>query len=98
MLHEKPHASFLLEIARASGNGKTAPGNEERAPHASFLLERAPSILRAPTTSSTTWNAQPSDIVSSRTVNTFKNRLDQHWELNPQVCQPSSNYDLHYQM
>ena len=31
----------------------------------------------------TTWNAVPSDIVSSRTVNTFKNRLDQHWELNP---------------
>ena len=31
----------------------------------------------------TTWNALPSDIVSSRTVNTFKNRLDQHWELNP---------------
>ena len=25
----------------------------------------------------------PSDIVSSRTVNTFKNRFDQHWELNP---------------
>ena len=31
----------------------------------------------------TTWNALPSDIVSSRTVNMFKNPLDQHWELNP---------------
>ena len=31
----------------------------------------------------TTWNALPSNIVSSRTVNTFKNRLDEHWELNP---------------
>ena len=30
----------------------------------------------------TSWNALPSDIVSSRTVNTFKNRLDHHWELN----------------
>ena len=26
----------------------------------------------------TTWNALPSDIVGNRTVNTFKNRLDQH--------------------
>ena len=31
----------------------------------------------------TTWNALPSDIVSSRTVNTFKNRLEQRCELNP---------------
>ena len=31
----------------------------------------------------TTWNALPSDVVRSRTVYTFKNRLDQHWELNP---------------
>ena len=31
----------------------------------------------------TTWDALPSDIVSSRTVDTFNNRLDQHWELNP---------------
>ena len=30
-----------------------------------------------------TWNTLPSDITSSRTVNTFKNRFDQHWELNP---------------
>ena len=44
----------------------------------------------------TTWNALPSDIVSSRKVNTFKNRLDQHWEWIPQVCEPPSNYDLHF--
>ena len=30
-----------------------------------------------------TLNDLPSDIVSSRTVNTFKNCLDQHWKLNP---------------
>ena len=36
-----------------------------------------------PTKITTTWNALPSDIVSSRTANTFKNRLDQHLELNP---------------
>ena len=31
----------------------------------------------------TAWNALPYDVVSSRTVNTFKNRLDAHWEGNP---------------
>ena len=31
----------------------------------------------------TNWDALPCDTVSSRTVNTFKNCLDQHWELNP---------------
>ena len=31
----------------------------------------------------TTWNALRYDIVNSRTVNTFKNRLDAHWEGNP---------------
>ena len=31
----------------------------------------------------TTWNAQPYDVVNSRRVNTFKNHLDAHWEDNP---------------
>ena len=31
----------------------------------------------------TTWNAQPYDVGNSRTVNTFKNGLDAHWEGNP---------------
>ena len=31
----------------------------------------------------TIWNALPYDVVNSRTVNTFKNRLDAHWEGNP---------------
>ena len=31
----------------------------------------------------TTWNALPYDAVNSRTVNTFKNHLDAHWEDNP---------------
>ena len=30
-----------------------------------------------------TWNALPYDVVNSRTVNTFKNRLDANWEGNP---------------
>ena len=30
----------------------------------------------------TTWNALPYDGVNSRTVNTFKNHLDAHWEDN----------------
>ena len=30
-----------------------------------------------------TWNALPSEVVSSRTVNTFKNRLDKHWAEHP---------------
>ena len=30
----------------------------------------------------TTWNALPYDVVNSRTVNTFKNRIDAHWEDN----------------
>ena len=31
----------------------------------------------------TTWNVLPYDVVNSRTVNTFKNSLDAHWEDNP---------------
>ena len=31
----------------------------------------------------TTWNALPSEVVSSRTVNCFKNSLDKHWAENP---------------
>ena len=31
----------------------------------------------------TTWNAFPYDVVNSRTVNTFKNRLDAHWKAIP---------------
>ena len=31
----------------------------------------------------TTWNAVPSDVESSRTVNYFKNSLDKHWAENP---------------
>ena len=35
----------------------------------------------------TTWNALPSEVVSSRTVNSFKNSLDKHWVENPpNVC------------
>ena len=31
----------------------------------------------------TTWNALLNDVVNSKTVNTFKNHLDAHWEDNP---------------
>ena len=31
----------------------------------------------------TTWNALPSEVVSSRTVNSFKDNLDKHWAENP---------------
>ena len=31
----------------------------------------------------TNWNALPSAVVSSRTVNSFKNSLDKHWAENP---------------
>ena len=31
----------------------------------------------------TTWNALPSEVVSSRTVNSFKNSLAKHWAENP---------------
>ena len=31
----------------------------------------------------TTWNALPNEVVSSRTVNSFKNSLDNHWSENP---------------
>ena len=31
----------------------------------------------------TTWNTLPYDVVNSRTVKTFKNHLDAHWEDNP---------------
>ena len=30
-----------------------------------------------------TWNALPSEVVSSRTVNSLKNSLDKHWAENP---------------
>ena len=43
----------------------------------------------------TTWNALPNEVVTSRTVNSFiKNSLDKHWAENPQNvrvnCQQSS--------
>ena len=31
----------------------------------------------------TTWNVLPNEVVSSRTVNSFKNSLDKHWAENP---------------
>ena len=31
----------------------------------------------------TTWNSLPSEVVSSRTVNSFKNSLDKYWAENP---------------
>ena len=31
----------------------------------------------------TTWNSLPSEVVSSRTVNSLKNSLDKHWTENP---------------
>ena len=31
----------------------------------------------------TTWNALPNEVVSSRTVNSFKNSLGKHWAENP---------------
>jgi len=31
----------------------------------------------------TIWNRLPYDVVNSNNVNTFKNRLDKHWETNP---------------
>ena len=31
----------------------------------------------------TTFNALPNDVVTSRTVNSFKNSLDKHWAENP---------------
>ena len=34
----------------------------------------------------TTWNSLPSEVVSSRTVNSFKNTLDKHWVENSPKC------------
>ena len=31
----------------------------------------------------TTWNALPNEVVTSRTVNSFKNNFDKHWAENP---------------
>ena len=33
----------------------------------------------------TTWNALPNEVVSSRTVNSFKNSLDKHWAENSPI-------------
>ena len=35
----------------------------------------------------TTWNALPSEVVSSKTVNSFKNSLDKHCTENPQMSE-----------
>ena len=35
----------------------------------------------------TTWNALPSEVVSSRTVNSLKNSLDKQWAENPQMSE-----------
>ena len=32
-----------------------------------------------------TWNAPPSEVVSSRTANSLKNSLDKHWQIIPQM-------------
>ena len=37
----------------------------------------------------TTWNALPNEVVNSRTVNSFKNRLDKQWAENPPARCPS---------
>ena len=36
----------------------------------------------------TTWNALRNEVVTSRTVNSFKNSLDKHWaeNMDPTVC------------
>ena len=34
-----------------------------------------------------TWNALPNEVVSSRTVNSFKNSLDKHWAENSQMSE-----------
>ena len=31
----------------------------------------------------TTWNSLPNEVVTSRTVNSFKNSLEKHWAENP---------------
>ena len=42
----------------------------------------------------TTWNALPIGVVSSRTVNYFKNSLDKHRAENPQMSESTgSNHD-----
>ena len=46
-----------------------------------------------PTTTKTTWNALPYDVVSSKTGNTFKNHLDVHWIDNSQMCRSTGNKD-----
>ena len=35
----------------------------------------------------TTWNALQSEVISSITVNSFKNSLDKHWAENPQMSE-----------
>ena len=35
----------------------------------------------------TTWNALPNEVVTSRTVNSFKNSLDKHWQKIPQMSE-----------
>ena len=35
----------------------------------------------------TTWNALPNEVVTSRTANSFKNSLDKQWAENPQMSE-----------
>ena len=42
----------------------------------------------------TTWNALTYDVFNSRTVNTFKNGLDAHWEGNPPDVQLVTQIDV----
>ena len=35
----------------------------------------------------TTWNALPNELLTSRTVNSFKNSLDKHWAEIPQMSE-----------
>ena len=59
-----------------------------------FQYISCPTLLRFyPIKITSTWNALPSEVVSSRTVNSFKKRLDKHWVENPQMSVwTGSNY------
>ena len=51
--------------------------------HNSEEIQYISSTAFSPINIKTTWNTLPYGVVNSRAVNTFKNRLDAHWEDNP---------------
>ena len=81
---------YLIEFTTASARGLFAFDlNDRKRNNGAKLIVKHFNISVAqqfyPIKITSTWNVLPSEVVSSRTVNSFKNSLDKHWAENPKM-------------